>query len=69
MSANISGGAPDLEIKWYRLGVNSSNVSSSSEIEIIEWQGQQDVPNVEAGLYKIVISAVQGNSSFVQVNR
>ncbi|MDC0515208.1 SprB repeat-containing protein, partial [Flavobacteriaceae bacterium] len=69
MSVNISGGAPDLEIKWYRLGVNSSNVSSSSEIEIIEWQGQQDVPNVEAGLYKIVISAIQGNSSFCSGKR
>jgi hypothetical protein len=60
ISLNITGGAPDLEIKWYELNLTSV----VSETEIIEWQGLQDIINAPSGTYKMVISAVQGNQSF-----
>ncbi|MDA9003379.1 hypothetical protein N9J23_01950, partial [Flavobacteriaceae bacterium] len=60
ISLNITGGAPDLEIKWYELNLTTV----VSETEIIEWQGLQDIINAPSGTYKMVISAVQGNQSF-----
>jgi len=60
ISVNVEGGAPDLEIKWYELNLTSV----VSPVEIIEWQGLQDITNAPAGTYKMIISAVQGNQSY-----
>ena len=64
ISVNIQGGAPDLIIKWYELAINITNVGSPTVIEIVQWEGQQDIFNAPAGAYKMILSAIQGNNSY-----